>query len=228
MAGAGLPTMLRVPDQPSENPGRSGVVALIGGGPFTANDELDRRLLREVGADLVVVLPTADAFEEPAALVAAAMSWAERMEVDVEALMVLQRHDAEDPGAAEVVREARAVYLAGDSSQHLRSALKGTPVYDALAAVVERGGLVAAVGPCASALCDPMLDQRGGAFTLGLGFVPGLAVLPEADAESAERHQRTLSLATTPLVELPTGSAAVRRGGEWELVGDAVVHGELP
>ena len=52
----------------------------------------------------VVVLPTADAFEQPAALIAAAMSWAERLDVVVEALMVLQRHDAEDEGAAGVVR----------------------------------------------------------------------------------------------------------------------------
>lgn len=217
-----------VPDETSASPGRSGVIALIGGGPFRDNDDLDRRLLQEVGAELVVVLPTADAFEEPAALVAAAMSWAERLEVDVEALMVLQRHDAEDPAAAEVVRGARAVYLVGDSSQHLRSALKDTPVYEALAAVVAQGGLVAAVGSCASALCDPMLDQRGGAFTLGLGFVQGMAVVPEADSESEERRQRTLSLATSPLVELPTGSAVVRRGEEWELVGEPAVHGELP
>jgi cyanophycinase len=222
--------MLGVPDDTNatDGPGRGGLVALISGGPFRDNDELDRRLLREVGAELVVVLPTAEAFEEPAALVAAAMSWAERLEVDIEALMVLQRHDADDPGAAEVIRGARAVYLAGDSSQHLRSALKDTPVYEALGAVVDQGGLVAAVGPCAAALCDPMLDQRGGAFTLGLGFVRGLAVIPEADAESEERRQRTLSLATTPVVELPAGAAIVRRGREWELVGAPTVHGDLP
>ena len=81
----------------------SGTIALQGGGPFEANDDLDRRLLASAGADRVVVLPTADAFEGPATLVAAAMSWAERLEVDIDALMVLQRHDAEDEGAAEVI-----------------------------------------------------------------------------------------------------------------------------
>jgi hypothetical protein len=29
-------------------------------------------------------------------------------------------------------------------------------------------------------------------------------------------------------VELPTGSAIVRRGDGWELVGQPTVHGELP
>ena len=63
-----------------------------------------------------------------------------------------------------------------------------------------------------------MLDQRGGAFTLGLGLVRGVAVIPEAEAWSEERRHRTLSLANTPVVELPTGSALLRDGsaaGSW-------------
>ena len=56
--------------------GRSMTLALFGGGPFTANDDLDRSLLAAAGATRVVVLPTADAFEDPAALVTRAMSWA--------------------------------------------------------------------------------------------------------------------------------------------------------
>jgi cyanophycinase len=206
----------------------AGTVAFLGGGPFVANDDLDRRLLADARAERVVVLPTADAFEEPAALITASMSWAERLGVEVEALMVLQRVDAEDEGAAGVVAGARAVYLVGDSSMHLRSVLKDTPVYGALKGVLDSGGLVAGVGASAAALCDPMLDQRGGAFTLGLGLVTGVAVVPEVDSWSEERLHRTRSLARTALVELPTGSAALRRDGEWELVGDAVTHGDLP
>lgn len=206
----------------------TGTIALVGGGPFAANDDLDRRLLAGAAADRVVVLPTADAFEQPAALVTAAMNWAERLGVDVEALMVLQRHDAEDDGAADVIRAARAVWLVGDSSMHLRSTLKETPVYAAIGEVLQGGGVIAAVGPSAAALCDPMLDQRGGAFTLGLGLVRGVAVIPGAEAWSEERRARTLSLADTPVVELPTGSALLHRASGWELVGAAVVHGDLP
>jgi cyanophycinase len=206
----------------------AGTIALAGGGPFSANDELDRRLVASAGADRVVVLPTADAFEEPGKLVAAATEWGERLGVVVEAAMVLQRHDADDEGVADVVRAARAVWLVGDSSMHLRSVLKDTPVYAAIEAVLAAGGVVAAVGASAAALCDPMLDQRGGAFTLGLGLVRGVAVIPEAEEWSEERRSRTLSLADTALVELPTGSALLRGEGGWELVGSAVVHGELP
>jgi cyanophycinase len=205
----------------------AGTIALAGGGPFSANDDLDRRLLAAAGATRAVVLPTADAFEEPAALVAAAMGWGERLGVVVEALMVMQRHDAEDEGAAELIRSVGAVWLVGDSSMHLRSAIKDTPVYAAIVDVAA-AGVVAAVGPSAAALCDPMLDQRGGAFTLGLGLVRGLAVIPQAEDWSEERRARTLSLADTPVVELPTGSAIVSDGSGWELVGAPVVHGELP
>ena len=206
----------------------TGVIALAGGGPFVANDDLDRRLLAAAGADRVVVLPTADAFEEPAALVRSSMPWAERMGVVPEALMVLQRHDAEDEGAAAVIRGARAVWLVGDSSMHLRSTLKETPVLAALDVVLAAGGVVAAVGSSAAALCDPMLDQRGGAFTLGLGLVRGVAVVPGVEEWSEERRHRTLTLANTPVVELPTGSALLRGVTGWELVGEPVVHGDLP
>jgi hypothetical protein len=64
----------------------NGTIALQGGGPFDANDDLDRRLLAAAGAQQVLVLPTADAFERPERLVAAAMNWGERLGVEVEAL----------------------------------------------------------------------------------------------------------------------------------------------
>ena len=216
----------------------TGIVALQGGGPFVANDELDARLLTEVlagagdDARRVVVLPTADAYEHPERLVAAAMSWAERIDAGgdlvVEALMVMRRGEALERGAAEVVRRARAVYLVGDQPLHLRSVLKSTPVWDAMQDVLAAGGLVAAVGGSADALCDPMIDPRGGAFTLGLGLVSGLALVTEAETWSPERLHRTLVLANTPVAVLSTGGALVLRDGSWEQVGDVVLQGELP
>ncbi|MFN8024189.1 MAG: Type 1 glutamine amidotransferase-like domain-containing protein [Acidimicrobiales bacterium] len=209
----------------------TGVIALQGGGPFTANDDLDARLLAEVagiGDGRTVVLPTADAFEHPERLVTAALGWAERLEVEVEALMVLRRAEALDEGAAGVVRGARAVYLVGDQPLHLRSVLKDTPVWHAIGEVFAAGGLVVGVGACASALCDPMVDPRGGAFTLGLGLVPGLAVVHSVEQWSAERLQRTLRMADTTVASLPTGAALVRRGAAWESVGEVALHGELP
>lgn len=203
-------------------------VVLQGGGAFTANDELDRRMLTAAGRRHVVVLPTADAFEHPERLIAAAMAWGERIDVEVEALMVLSRRDALDEGAAAVVAAAEAVYLVGDQPLHLRSVLKNTPVWSALVGLLDREAVVAAVAGSADGLCDPMVDPRGGAFTIGLGLVTQLALVTEAETWSPERLQRTLELANTTVATLPTGAALVRTDGEWERVGDVALHGELP
>ena len=205
----------------------SGVVALQGGGPFEANDELDRRLLCDRGVERVVMLPTADAYEQPAVLVEAALAWGARIGVRVEPLMVLTRDQADDAAAA-VIAAAPAVVLAGDSASHLRSVLKDTPVFDAIAAVLAAGGTVIAAGPSAAALCDPMTDQRGGAFALGLGLVPGVAVIPGSEQWPHDQLERAHALANTPVVDLPTGSALVIDDGRWSTVGEAVIHGELP
>ena len=206
----------------------TGIVALQGGGPFVANDELDRRLLATVGATKALVLPTADAFEHPERLIASAMAWGERLGVAVEALMVLRRGEAMEVAAADVVRAARTVYFVGDQPLHLRSVLKDTPLWEALLAVLAGGGLVVGVAGSAAALCDPMVDPRGGAFTLGLGLVPDLALVTEAESWSPERRHRTRELANTTLAVLRTGDALVRSAMGWESVGDVELHGELP
>jgi cyanophycinase len=203
----------------------TGTLVLQGGGPFVANDELDREVL--AGIERIVMLPTADAFERPEDMVAAAEAWGERIGIEVEPLMVLTRPQA-DAAAAAVVDGAPAVFLAGDSSNHLRSVMKDTPLFAAVERVLEHGGTVVAAASSASALCDPMTDRRGGAFALGLGMVAGLAVVTETEIWPADQLERARGLADTPLVELPTGSALIRRDGAWRSVGDVVVHGDLP
>jgi len=206
----------------------TGTIALQGGGPFTENDDLDRRLLVEVGAQRAVVLPTADAYEHPDRLIETARSWGSRVGVEVEPVMVLDRRGALEEEPARVVAASRAVYLVGDSPMHLRSSLKDTPVWSAIGEVLVNGGLVVAVGTSAAAVCDPMVDPRGGAFTIGLGLVSGLALVTEAESWSPDRLHRTRKLATMPLALLPTGSAVVGRDSGWETVGEAEIVGELP
>lgn len=206
----------------------SGTIALQGGGPFSDNDELDARLVAAAGAHRVVVLPTADAFEHPERLVASAMNWGERLDLEVEALMVMRRGEAKEEGAANIVRHARAVYFVGDQPLHLKSVLKDTPLFDALRDVLRNGGVVVANAGSAAAMCDPMVDPRGGAFTLGLGLVTGLALVTEAEKMSPERLHRTRALANTTIGVLHTGDALVRAGGVWERVGRPEVFGDLP
>ncbi|HRE00641.1 MAG TPA: Type 1 glutamine amidotransferase-like domain-containing protein [Ilumatobacteraceae bacterium] len=206
----------------------TGTIALLGGGPFVANDELDARLIETAQATEVVVLPTADAFEHPSRLIETAQAWGERLGVSVDGRLVLRRADANQTDHAAAVYNAKMVYLAGDSPLHLRSVLKDTALFDALSHVLASGGVVAATGASAAALCDPMTDPRGGAFSLGLGLVNGLAVLPEVELMSPERLHRTLALATGFAVAvLPTGAALLGTSDGWERVGKAEVHGDL-
>lgn len=206
----------------------TGTIALLGGGHFEANDDLDRRLIAAAGAAEVVVLPTAAAFEHPSRAIAEAEVWGERLGVTIDGRLVLRRADANLAEHVGAVRDARMVYLVGDSPLHLRSVLKDTELFSALRDVVANGGVVAAAGTSAACLCDPMTDPRGGAFSLGLGLVEGLALLTEAETWSPERLHRTLQLANGFAVAvLPTGSALLRTDAGWEQVGDAEVHGDL-
>jgi cyanophycinase len=205
-----------------------GTIVLQGGGPFTLHDDLDRRLLADAGADRVVVLPTADAFERPEVLVSAAMSWAERLGVQVEALMVMSRPEAMDEGAASVVRSARAVWLVGDNPIHLRSVVKDTAIWDALHDVLRAGGVVVGCAASASALCDPMLDPRGGALALGLGLLNGMAVVTQSENLTHDRQARVRKLTNVPLVFLPSTSALLKTDAGWESVGPHEVVGDLP
>jgi cyanophycinase len=195
----------------NKSTGNKGTIVFQGGGAFTAHDELDRRLLSDVKAKKVVVLPTADAFERPEVLVAAAMSWGERLGVEVDALMVMRRVEAMETDAA-----------------HVRSVIKDTPIFDALHHVLKEGGVVVGAGAPASALCDPMIDPRGGALALGLGLVTGMAVVAQAEKITPDRHARTKKLANVPVVFLPSESALVHRRGEWEAIGPNETIGDLP
>ena len=200
----------------------SGPLALVGGGEWTEGCSFDVELLRASGATEVVVLPTAAAFENPGRFVERASAWFGGLGATVRAVDVLQRADAQDAANADVVRGARFVYLAGDSPMHLRSVLKGTLVWEALVAAWEGGAVVAGSGGAGSGLLDPMFDPRGGAFTVGLGLVSALALLPDAEDDVAEHHRRTLELAEPGLVlaTVQRRTALVRdAGGAWRTAG---------
>jgi cyanophycinase len=203
-----------------------GQLILQGGGPFISNDELDARVLQGMSG-YVAVLPTAEAFENPAALIATSVLWAQRMGVETKLCAVYTRADAREDGFAQIIRDAAAVYVVGDSPIHLRTTLQATVVYEAIEQKIE-SGIVVAVAGSAAALCDPMVDPRGGAFTLGLGLVEDIAVITESETWSHDRLQRCLQLANTTVVQLPTGSALLCVQGKWNVDGPAIIHGALP
>jgi len=204
----------------------TGPLALVGGGEWTDGCTFDRALIDAVGATEVVVLPTASAYEHPDRLVDGAQKWFGTLGIAVKGLMVLSRGDASAETNIDAVRSARFVYLAGASPMHLRSVLKDSPLWDALVEAWNGGAALAGSSAGAMVLCDPMVDQRGGAFTLGLGLLSGLAVVPHHDTWSEEKVHRTQQLAPKGLVVagVDERTALVRNaGGGWATEGAGAV-----
>lgn len=201
-------------------------LALVGGSEWTDGCEVfDAELLAASGGTDVLVLPTAAAFEQPDKAVATAAAWFERLGGHVTGLRVLNRRDAVDPAAVDAVRTARFVYLSGGSPLHLRSVIKETPLWDALVDAHRGGAVIAGSSAGAMVLGDPMVDPRGGAFTVGLGLVPNLAVLPHAEPDVASHHKRTFELADAGLVlaAVPERAALLRDAKGWRAVGDVTI-----
>ena len=94
---------------------------------------------------------------------------------------MLNRHDALDEANGDEARNARFIYITGGSPMHLRSVMKATPVWEGLLEAWRNGAVIAGSSAGAMALCDPMVDPRGGAFTLGLGLLEQVAVIPHHD-----------------------------------------------
>ena len=199
-----------------------GVLALVGGAEWQDGCSFDADLLKASGGTEVLVLPTAAAYEHPDRAVATATRWFEGMGATVRGLPVLRRPDAEDQANVNAVKEARFIYIGGGSPLHLRSVLKSSALWQALVAAWNDGAVLAGSSAGAMVLTDPMVDPRGGAFTLGLGLVAQLAVIPHADSWSHDKAHRTVSLAPPdlPLVAIDERTALLLRPGSgWEVAG---------
>jgi cyanophycinase len=206
-----------------------GPLALVGGREWGEGCTFDADLLAASGTKEVLVLPTAAAYEHPGRVIEVATGWFATLGAKVRGLMVLSRADAEDAANAAVMRDARFIYLSGGSPLHLRSVLKQSAVWQALEEAWRDGAVVAGSAAGAMVLGDPMVDPRGGAFTLGLGLVEQLAVLPNASEWSHERLRRTISLTDkgVPLLVLDERTAAIKApGATWSIagIGTAEVH----
>jgi cyanophycinase len=204
----------------------AGVLALVGGAEWQAGCEFDAELLKRSGGTDVVVLPTAAAYEHPERAVATAQAWFEALGGAATGLMVLSHADACREENADAVRRAGFVYLSGGSPLHLRSVLKGSAVLEALGEAWRRGAVVAGSSAGAMVLCDPMVDPRGGAFTVGLGLVEQMAVVPHHDSGAGRHLWRILELAPggVPVAGIPERTALLREpDGTWRSTGQGEV-----
>jgi cyanophycinase len=204
----------------------AGTLALVGGAEWQPGCEFDAELLERSGGTEVVILPTAAAYEHPERAVATAKAWFASLGGRATGLMVLSHADACQEEHAAVVRAARYVYLSGGSPLHLRSVLKGSAVFGALGEAWRGGAVIAGSSAGAMVLCDPMVDPRGGAYTVGLGLIEQVAIVPHHDGGGAGLLWRTLELAPAgvAVVGIPERTALIREpGGAWRSAGQGDV-----
>jgi cyanophycinase len=203
-----------------------GPLAFVGGGEWQPECRFDADLLARSGADEVVVLPTGAAYEHPDRLIEAATRYFSSLGATVTGLPVLARPDADKDEYVAAVRDARFVYLCGGSPLHLRSVLKDSKVWQGLEAAWHAGAVIAGSSAGAMVLGDPMVDPRGGAFTIGLGLVERLAVLPHANTWSPDKAHRTLTLASggVRVAAIDEQTALIRDpDGTWQIQGQGRV-----
>lgn len=205
----------------ADDPVSNGTLALIGGQAWGEGCDFDRELLERSGGKEVIVLPTAAAYEKPAHRVEMARAWFAGLGAEARELAVLTRTHALDEANAGVVRDARFVYISGGSPLHLRSVLKETPLWAALVTAWNDGAVIAGASAGAMVLTDPMVDPRGGAFTLGLGLVSQVALITHFDKWSPEKVHRTIRLAGAglPVAGVPDRTALIRDAGGWHSAG---------
>ena len=199
-----------------------GPLALVGGGEWRPGCEFDRELLEASGGREVLVLPTAAAYEHPDRAIESAERWFDDLDATVRPLRVLTRRDAVDDANVGPLADAAFIYLSGGSPMHLRSVLKDSPVWDALVAAWQGGAVLAGSGSGAMVLCDPMVDPRGGALTLGLGLLGPLAIIPHHDTWSEDKAKRTLRIAPDglPIAGVDARTALIRDpDGAWRTAG---------
>jgi len=204
----------------------SGLLALIGGGEWSEGCDVPRALLEASGGREVTLLPTGSAYENPGKLVARAVDCFAGLGATVTEAKVLTRPDALVTETADQLRAARFIYVAGTSAMHLRSVLKDSIVFEAILEAWHNGAVLAGTNAGADVLCDPMVDSRGGAFTVGLGVVSNLAVIPRSNTWSHDKIHRTVELAPKglSLAAVPERSALLRSpDGLWSATGEGEV-----
>jgi cyanophycinase len=199
----------------------AGWLALVGGNEWREGCDFDAQLLSSSGTSEVLVFPTAAAFENPSAAVATATQWSAKLGASVVSCPVLNRVDAEKPENVALVNAHQFIYFSGGSPMHLRSVMQGSSVWQAVVDRWQAGAVLAGSSAGAMVLGDPMVDERGGAFTLGLGLVPGLSVLPHANKWAAERMRRTMKMASAVTLAMIDEQTALLHSpnGEWSASG---------
>lgn len=96
----------------------------------------------------------------------------------VEALPLIDRASANDPGIADALRHSRLIYLLGGFPGYLGETLKHSASWEAMLEAYEQGAVIAGSSAGAMVLCQHYFDPAQRQVLEGLSLLPNTCVLP--------------------------------------------------
>ena len=168
--------------------------------------------LGDLAGAAVVVVPSAAAFTGASAAALEVALALEPTGASVEALMVLERSSVNESAIVARVARADVVVLTDGSALHARAVWRDSAVGEAIGA-----SRLVAIGAVATVLGSVMIDPRGGAPTVGLGYRDG-AVLTVPSTPDQLTRTRALLSGEAPLVVVGARGVVGESGGEWYTV----------
>jgi cyanophycinase-like exopeptidase len=211
-------------------------LALVGAGEFLpAMCPVDEHLLAQSGGRRVAILPTASAPDGPGVFERwAAMGEAHFRSLGalVEAVPARTRADCLDPEVARRIASADLVYFSGGKPDYLLAALTQTPAWEAVLALLRRGGVVAGcsagamiLGAFIPAFRLRQLPGRDALWTPAFALAPHSIVVPHFDQlpRAILRAWMATRPADTRVLGIDADTAVVGRPGHWRILGGKTV-----
>jgi cyanophycinase len=206
------------------------MIALVGSGEYLPPMEpVDRILLGRVPTPpRVVCLPTAAGTEGPERIAYWARLGEEhftRLGAPVRSLPVVDRASANDPALAGLVAEANFAYLSGGKPAYLFATLEGSLVWEAILAVLRKGGLLAGCSAGAMILGEAFFGFSSRARNQGFRLLPDATVIPHYDEipEWMIAPVRGWISHGLTLVGIEANTALFRDGAQMEVLGSGGV-----
>lgn len=162
-------------------------VVLAGGRELDAGTPAGRALS---GCGSVAVVTVAAAFRRPDALMSRIGAWADALSLRPTVVSAVRRSDALDPDVSRPIAGCDGVLVLDGSPAHFVSSVKATPLLEAIVAAQRHGADVVWSGAAAAAVCASMVDDRGGALTVGLGLHDGIVVAGGWESWPRDRRRR--------------------------------------
>ena len=207
-------------------------IVLSGGRELDAGTPAGRAL---ADCSSVAVVTMAAAFRRPDALMSRIGAWAGEMAVDYSVVSAVRRSDALDPKVSAPIADCDGVLVLDGSPAHFVSAVKATALLEAIVGAHGRGSDIVWSGAAAAAVCASMVDDRGGALTVGLGLHDGIVVAAGWEGWPRDRRLRLWRMVPESVLfmALESGAAVCSTAGpevlasssspgDWTVLGGAV------